>query len=206
MIGVWQAGTVIRKIRQATDQDVQIAQLFRTPTIAGLAEALVRSGTGDPSTSQAIPRADFTPEQRAAGVPLSANQEQMAVLYQMLPGSAAYNMAEPVRLRGNLDAAHLEAALGQVARRHEMLRTFFVERDGQVLQAVMPADDPRSAPRLQRHTLPAHAGEAELHALVAELTSQPYQMFGAGVMARYTLIRAGEDDHVLFMGMHHILR
>ena len=97
------------RVRQAAGQDVPTVQLFRTPTIAGLAEALERSsGATTAGASQAISRAGYTPEQRAAGVPCSANQEQMLVLHQMAPTSPAYNMAEPVRLRGAVDEAALE--------------------------------------------------------------------------------------------------
>ena len=103
-----QAGKVMIRVRQATGRDVPTAQLFRTPTIAGLAEALERCAGGGAADSQAISRAGYAPEQRAAGVPCSANQEQMLVLHQMAPASAGYNMAEPVRLRGALDEAALE--------------------------------------------------------------------------------------------------
>ena len=104
-----QAGKAMIRVRQATGRDVPTAQLFRTPTIAGLAEVLERSAGGGAAEAEAIPRAGFSAEQRAAGVPCSANQEQMLVLHQMAPASAAYNMAEPVRLRGALDEAALEA-------------------------------------------------------------------------------------------------
>ena len=99
------------RVRQAVGYDVPTVQLFRTPTIAGLADALERTAGAaarGEAASQAIPRAGFSAEQRAAGVPCSANQEQMLVLHQMAPASAAYNMAEPVRLRGALDEAALE--------------------------------------------------------------------------------------------------
>ena len=106
-----QAGKVMIRVRQAVGRDVPTVQLFRTPTIAGLADALGRTAGAaarGEAASQAIPRAGFSAEQRAAGVPCSANQEQMLVLHQMAPASAAYNMAEPVRLRGALDEAALE--------------------------------------------------------------------------------------------------
>ena len=94
------------KVRQATGSDVPIAQLFRTPTVAGLAEALERLGLG---RAVSVARADFSAEQRAAGVPCSANQEQMLVLYQMQPDSAGYNMAEVLRLRAPVDIDVLQA-------------------------------------------------------------------------------------------------
>ena len=194
------------RVRQASSQDVPTIQLFRTPTIAALAEALEHFGEAGSGTSLTIPRASFTAEQRSAGVPCSANQEQMAVLYNMQPLSTAYNMSEPVRLTGDLDEAALEVALALVAKRHETLRTIFVQRNDEVLQAVLPPDDPRAAVKLQRRTLPAHSSSEELQALVAELTGRPYQLFGGGSMARFFLISAGPGTWILLFGMHHIIR
>ena len=119
-----------------------------------------------------------------------------------------------------------QAALALLARRQESLRTHFVERDGQLLQAVVPADDSRGArvvgraksscldgqlrrgaPQLQRRSLPGSADDdAELATIVDELSDQPFQVVGAGVPLRAVLIAAGADDHVLFIGNHHILR
>ena len=103
-------------------------------------------------------------------------------------------------------AASLQAALALLARRQESLRTHFVERDGQLLQAVLPADDARAAPKLQRRTLPAGACEAELAALLEELAERPFQLVGAGVPLRITLIAAGGDEHLLVVVNHQILR
>ena len=99
-----------------------------------------------------------------------------------------------------------QAALALLAHRQESLRTHFVERDGQLLQAVLPADDSRAAPPLQRRSLPGGADEAALAAIVEELSDQPFQVVGVGVPLRAVLIAAGADNHVLFIGNHHILR
>ena len=95
------------KIRQATNSDVPTSQLFRTPTIADLAQALERMGQGE--AEQAIPRASFSAAERAAGVPCSANQQQMLVLHQMQPDNASYNMVESLGLRGEVSAEALQA-------------------------------------------------------------------------------------------------
>ena len=99
-----------------------------------------------------------------------------------------------------------QGALHALAQRHEVLRTRFVERDGEVLQAVLPADHPDAAPRLQRRTLPASSGARDLEELVGELTAQPYQLLGGGPPARFFLVGAGPGDAVLVMGLHHIIR
>ena len=99
----------------------------------------------------------------------------------------------------------VQAALTFLARRHESLRTHFVERDGQVLQAVYPAEDPASLPQLQRRRVEA-AGD-ELSTVIADLSDKPYELVGAGVPMRMCLIDiAGSDNFALFIGMHHILR
>lgn len=61
--------------------------------------------------------------------------------------------------------------------------------------------------KLQRRPLPARGGgAAALAAAVGELTNRPYRLVGSGVATRFCLMAAGEDDAVLFLGMHHILR
>jgi hypothetical protein len=55
--------------------------------------------------------------------PLSANQEQMWLLFKASPGSSAYNMPLVVSSEGGvLDAGRLQAALDAVSARHEVLR------------------------------------------------------------------------------------
>lgn len=97
------------RIRQSTGSEVTTEQLFKAPTIAGLAAA-IRGASPDVEAASAIPYADSSAEQRAAGVPCSANQAQMAVLFQMQPESAAYNMSSALRLLGRLDLGALEAS------------------------------------------------------------------------------------------------
>jgi hypothetical protein len=201
-----QASKVMIAVRREVGCEVPTAQLFRTPTIAALAAALSHASAGGRSEAGAIPRASFSAEQRAAGVPCSANQEQMLALYQMQPDSAAYNMVEAMRLRGKPDARALEAALAFLARRHETLRTHFVERDGLLLQAVYPAGDPRAAPALQRRSLPPGSDEAALDAALTDAAEQPYEVIGERVPLRAVLFAVGPDEHVLLIGNHHILR
>ena len=110
-----QASKVMIAMRSTFGCDMLLTQLFKTPTVAGLAAALeaLQSGTGGAVAAGTIPCAGFSAEQRAAGVPCSANQEQMLALYQMAPDSAAYNMADATRLRGRLDVPMLEVRLSQ---------------------------------------------------------------------------------------------
>ena len=106
-----QASKVMIAVRREFARDVLTAQLFRTPTIAGLAAALDALQAGDAGAAAAggVPRAGFSAAERAAGVPCSAKQAQMLALHAKAPSSAAHNMADATRLRGRLDVPTLEA-------------------------------------------------------------------------------------------------
>ena len=95
-----------------------------------------------------------------------------------------------------------------MTRRHETLRTRFVEAGGRLLQAVLPLDDPRAAPQLQRCSAPVNGNAQALVDLITDLSEAPFEMLGAGVPVRYALITCerGRQPATLFIGMHHVLR
>src|SRR3982074_2889078 len=73
--------------------------------------------------------------------PLSHAQERLWFLEQLGLVGGSYNIGLAVRLVGRLDIAALAAALGEVVRRHEALRTRFTSRDeaaGQVIDPPWP--------------------------------------------------------------------
>jgi len=199
-----QVGMVMAKVRQATDSDIASAQLFRTPTIAGLAAFLSSTAPGDDAVT-AIAAAPYSPEQRWAGVPCSANQAQMVALHDMDPDSSAYHMSGALRLRGALDAGALEAALRALATRHEILRTRLLQRDGGVLQSVLPVEDPRALPALQRHSVHSQGGESAAHELIDREANRPFRLMEE-VPLRVVLVEIAPGDHALLFAMHHIIR
>jgi len=70
---------------------------------------------------------------------LSYAQERLWFLWQMEPKSAAYNMAAAVRLEGKLDQEALEWSFGELEKRHESLRTRFVNEGGEGRQVIEEA-------------------------------------------------------------------
>ena len=110
------------QVRKATGCKLPVTQLFNTPTIAGMAEALERLRLPAEAAAPAIQAAGYSAEQRAAGVPCSANQEQMLVLHQMAPESAAYHIVDTMRLSGALDAAALEVNIASLSTSPQMTR------------------------------------------------------------------------------------
>src|SRR5438270_520157 len=70
--------------------------------------------------------------------PLSFAQQRLWFIHQLDPSSAAYNISYVVRLRGTLDCQAVQRAVDAVVRRHEVLRTKFLLRDGIPLQQPAP--------------------------------------------------------------------
>ncbi|WP_344981861.1 amino acid adenylation domain-containing protein, partial [Streptosporangium fragile] len=91
---------------------------------------------------------------------LSYTQERLWFLDRLTPGDGTYNMVVCERLRGPLDAGALERALGEIAARHEALRTVFPEKDGLPVATVL-APAPVEFERLDLTDPPEAAGLAD---------------------------------------------
>jgi amino acid adenylation domain-containing protein len=136
-------------------------------------------------------------------VPLSFAQERLWFLHRLQPASAAYNMPLALVVHGALDAAALEAALNEVARRHEALRTVFWETDPQPVQVILPAER-RPLPRVDLSALPAAVRAAAARQLAFEEGQRPFDL-ERGPLLRATLLRCGPREHGLLLNMHHIV-
>ncbi|WP_063775128.1 non-ribosomal peptide synthetase [Streptacidiphilus anmyonensis] len=184
------ATRLVSRIRSAFGVDLGVAAVFRNPTVAALAELLEDAPTLGPA-----PRPALLPADRGGPVPLSAAQYRLWFLSRLEGGSATYNLPIAVRLRGDLDRAALEAALGDLLARHESLRTVFPEHEGRPHQVVLPVDRVRPAlPLEQVEDLPAALRSAGL---------EPFDPT-TDVPVRARLFPAGPGEHVLLLTMNHI--
>src|SRR5436305_5024679 len=84
---------------------------------------------------------------------LSFAQERLWFFARLEPESPLYNLPSALRLTGRLDLPVLARSLGEIFRRHEVLRTTFVAVDGEPRQRVGPAR-PAALPVLDLPALP----------------------------------------------------
>ena len=175
------------RVRQELGVELPLAAVFAEPTVAGLArriEALAPSC--DP----------ILPAPRTGDLPLSFAQQRLWFLHRMRPESPAYNMAGALRVAGPLDAEALRAALGEIVRRHEVLRTRFPETGGAPRQVIEPPGGPETA------FLDLAAPEL-LRTLEAE-ARRPFDLALAPPL-RVLILRMAEDDHAVLLAMHHVV-
>ena len=130
-------------------------------------------------------------------------QQRLWFIDQLAPGGAMYNIPVAVRLRGTLDAAALERALGEVVRRHEALRTTFCDEGGEPVQ-IVAARLAMALPIVDLNHLPEERREAEARRRASEEARRPFDL-ARGPLLRSCLLRLAGDDHVLLLTMHHIV-
>ncbi|MBV9108414.1 MAG: amino acid adenylation domain-containing protein, partial [Gemmatimonadetes bacterium] len=139
--------------------------------------------------------------EREGGVfPLSFAQQRMWVLDRLEPGATAYNLSFPWRIRGALDVPALERAVGEIVRRHEMLRTRIEVRDGEPVQVVEPF---RGCTLPIAHLDVAEPGREDEYVRIAgEEADRPFDL-EAGPLFRALLVQAADDDHLFAWSIHH---
>ncbi|WP_420130151.1 amino acid adenylation domain-containing protein, partial [Longimicrobium sp.] len=180
---------------------VSVRAVLEAPTIARLAERVERSRGTDAPRMAPVVRV-----QRKDAMPLSFAQERLWFLDQMQPGSAFYNVAEALRLSGALNVPALERALGEIVRRHEVLRTTLRQRDGRAVQVIAPFGLALplgfALPVEDLSALGAAEREGEASRRVADEAARPFDL-AAGPLFRARLLRLAADAHVLLLTLHH---
>jgi hypothetical protein len=122
------------------------------------------------------------------------------------PVHTVYNMPFAMRLRGPLDAGLLRAALGELVRRHEGLRTRFDMFEGELRAEVLPPMPavPAELPEIDLSGLPAGRREDTARQLAWEDAATPFDLRRAPLF-QTRLARLAADDAVLLFKIHHIV-
>ncbi len=133
--------------------------------------------------------------------PLSFAQEGVWFFEQMAPGTATYNIPEAWRLSGPLNLVALQRSLDEIIRRHDALRTVFGAKGGIPVQLVLP---PRSLSISVTDLRQEADKEMEAQRLLGEMARTPFDLT-LWPLARVTVIRLADDDHILAVNLHHII-
>ena len=152
--------------------------------------------------SGAATQQDIGRRPRPERLPLSSAQQRLWILDRLDPGNSVYNVTAVTRLSGQLDVAALECTLGEIMRRHESLRTVFVQDAEGPMQRVLPP-----APVLMVHhdlsDLPVDAREASARSLARQDATAPFDL-ERGPMLRAQLIRLDHETWLFTLSAHHI--
>ena len=188
---------VTSRIRQTFGVDLPLQAVFEATTLRALGERIAQRQCTPLLGEPAIPRAD-----RRSPPPASFAQQRMWFLDRLSDGSALYNMPVGLRLEGSFDAPAFGAALHDLARRHEVLRTALVRQDDQVVQHIAS----EVTVPLEVHdlgALDAANRSIEARQLAAKAAHCPFDL-SAAPMLRAQVLHLGSHEHHLLLTLHHI--
>jgi len=189
---------VMARTREVLGVALPLRVMFEAPTVAELAERVEEIRRAD-----LPPLPPVAPAPRSGPLPLSFAQEGLWFLNRLQPESGFYNVPAALRLSGAMRERVLERALGEIVRRHEVLRTTFHEVDGEPVQVIAPFAG-FTLPVEDLSGLGPAEREAEARSRAREDAARPFDL-AAGLLFRPRLLRLAADEHVLLLGMHHIV-
>lgn len=190
------ATQLISRCQEVFGIEVPLRMVFEAPMLSDQAERLAALLSGG------LIAPPIRAVSRAGGLPLSFAQERLWFIDQLEPGNPRFNLPAAVRLTGKLDVAAFAATLGEVARRHEVLRTVFRRLEGGPVQEVLSAI-PIQLPMVDLGTLPVAGRDAELRHRMSEEAVRPFDL-AAGPLLHTLLLRLGEGEHVAVLTTHHV--
>ncbi|MDR0268390.1 amino acid adenylation domain-containing protein, partial [Paenibacillus sp.] len=186
------AVSLVSRMRQTWGRDVRIDHIFRAPILKELAE-LIKEGVR--KTYSAIPKAAVR-----ASYPLTAAQRRIYVLEQFEHVGTTYHISWAVRIQGNLDIARCRQAFAALSKRHDALRTCFVQEGDDVVQQV--AEEVSGFFVYERLT-GQHVESTTAETLLRDFV-QPFILAEAPLF-RLKLVSWDEQTHMLLVDMHHMI-
>ncbi len=134
--------------------------------------------------------------------PASFTQQRLWFLDQLQPGSAIYNVSQVVVLPGPLDKGAATAAVQEIVRRHDTLRTTLPAMDGQPYQLI--SSQARVPLRhVDLRTTSALRQAEEIDRIATEEAAAPFDLAN-GPLARAALLQL-HDQSLLLFTMHHAI-
>src|SRR5215470_4732578 len=107
--------------------------------------------------------------------PMSFTQQRLWFLDQLEPGGTVYNTPFVVQLSGKLNVAALESSLGEIIRRHEVLRATFCMVKGSPAQVIHPPQA-FALPITDLTHLPDGQGMEQVRKLAAQENRKPFSL------------------------------
>nr|WP_244602033.1 non-ribosomal peptide synthetase [Mycobacterium pseudokansasii] len=129
------ATKLVAAIRSECGVELGIRDVFELVTVGRLAERVDQLQSG----ADTFKRPKLVKTSHEGPLPLSAAQLRTWFAYRIEGPSEVNNISFAARLSGPCDVDALVAAVGDVVRRHEILRTTYTEIDGVPYQVVQPA-------------------------------------------------------------------
>ncbi len=184
-------GQVINRAAKELGLHISYKGFFSHPTIEGLCEISKKENY------RPIPKIEGQ-----SNYPLTPSQHRLWVLSQLEGGSAAYNMAGAVKLKGPLDIPMFKKAFGQLMARHDILRTYFSKtEEGDIYQSVKSHETFQF--EIGQQDFRGKPKEA-IDGYLQQMHETPFDLATAPLL-KATLLQSEDQEFLLLLVVHHII-
>jgi amino acid adenylation domain-containing protein len=136
-------------------------------------------------------------------VAVTDGQYRIWFLQQLFPKNPFYHYAELHKITGSLDRTRLIRAFEKVVERHEILRTRFQVKSGEVIQIVEHQFD-FDFNEFDLNDESTACADDRLSEIAVEEARKPFDLQN-GPLSRLTLVRLPDNLDALLISMHHII-
>ena len=183
---------IVSRIHKILEVKIGLREFFNLPTIAALSSLV--------QTADAAVATDIEPAPRQDYYDLSHAQQRLWLLHHM-EGATAYNMPEAYLFDEELDITALQKAFATLIERHEVLRTAFVEVDGEPKQKIYSSVE-FAVVEIDLSML--EAPEEHARRIADREANTPFDLTRPPLI-RATVIKLGENRYVFVLVIHHII-
>ncbi|MBG9798758.1 non-ribosomal peptide synthetase [Brevibacillus laterosporus] len=193
------ATQLLSRIYHAFHIEISLRTFFENPTIQAMGKQIDHIiSSGEQSVS--VP---LVPVSRDDDLVLSYTQQGVWFIEQLEPGSATYNVPVANTLKGSLNIDALERAVNEIIRRHEILRTSFISKDGKPYQLSHPFQSIR-IPLIEMSDVPAPERHQRIIDMANEDANRSFDLTKCPLV-RFILFKKDEESYVFYYTMHHLI-
>lgn len=176
---------MISRVKASLQVELKVRDIFQFPTLGALATYLEGSKAQD--------NLSMSPLSRPVKIPLSFAQERIWFI-DKLEGSQQYHIPVIIPLGKEVKSQGINFAINELCKRHEILRTVYLQDKGEPYQQVMSAED--------QELEVLSVSQEHLGRLIDEVVKMPFDLT-ADRMLRARFIQTANGSHLVLV-IHHI--
>ncbi|MCG7497837.1 amino acid adenylation domain-containing protein [Vibrio sp. Of7-15] len=187
-------------IRQNFNTSLTVKDLFSTSILSQLAQLIEAAEvTGEGGNEKAV-----HPSDRSGLLPLSHTQQRLWFIDKMEGASAHYNMSLSLCYQGRLEPSIVSSVLRTLIDRHEILRTAFLQRDGQGWQIIQPTPEQVGVTYTDVSDFEGIKQEEKIRTVASQESSIAFDL-EKDLMIRAQVVHVSDNENLLLLTCHHIV-
>jgi amino acid adenylation domain-containing protein len=183
------ATLVVSKIFRDLNRKIPLAEIFKTPTIRELSAFIHGVGGQEYAPVEPVEKKEY--------YLLSSAQQRLFFLQQMDPETTAYNMFQMQELKVKPNIESIGNIVKKLIKRHEMLRTSFMEVDGVAMQKIHEAADTEIS--IEYYGISKEKARDTVRTFI-----NPFNMSKAPIF-RIAVIEIEKTRYFMVVDIHHIV-